>query len=626
MPLRLSYSTAGFRECPKIPGAVVPDFHRSVVIAAVVRRTSGADSPLPPGHGDIRARAAKAIIRSNGPPRCPMEQIGDSQSISERLSPVLPSSPPYFVRMCRERDRSVATMTKPPGCGRSYSPGPSSPIRLSSTGRPPYTSSHAKPSRLGRSIPVPHPAYASPGNERIICLIHIASSDNIILSYAGGPAPRQNDTGIHGIFGRKEFLICISFCSVLQQGKHGKGGGSMKKVSEGDPRFDMNRPPLPITAAGSLRQKLAGLGFRLDRVRWSGMAELREPCLVLVNSPSPLVFRAMAALIFPHPLYFAAPLEFFIGREEMLRETGAIGVRRYTQDIRLIRHLSRAVGEFCRPVAVSPDSGCSLYGREETVSFPGRVARMLGCRGAVCFDGSISGGRFGGNGRYPVLCSPGRPKPPGGGCPAFPDEMTGVSAWRSATTILPGRRIIYNRALAAPRGRSCAVQMPGVRRGTPNSRGYTARIACGAGSYPRADWSKRGKRCFPRDGLGRLAGRRWQAPIPQSEVPCGCRHDRQRRLRSGGAGAVCAGDGGPDDCGRTGRGANRFVLGGRVSSGGLCFLCRGKTADTDFYPDGNLPGDAARFSSGCQGIPGRECAVPYAERENREYRFVRTQI
>ncbi|MGI6315075.1 MAG: hypothetical protein ACOX17_00085 [Christensenellales bacterium] len=163
----------------------------------------------------------------------------------------------------------------------------------------------------------------------------------------------------------------------------------MKKVSEGDPRFDMNRPPLPITAAGSLRQKLAGLGFRLDRVRWSGMAELREPCLVLVNSPSPLVFRAMAALIFPHPLYFAAPLEFFIGREEMLRETGAIGVRRYTQDIRLIRHLSRAVGEFCRPVAVSPDSGCSLYGREETVSSSwGRVARMLGVPVvAVCFDG-----------------------------------------------------------------------------------------------------------------------------------------------------------------------------------------------------------------------------------------------
>ena len=117
----------------------------------------------------------------------------------------------------------------------------------------------------------------------------------------------------------------------------------MKKEFE---RFDMKREPVrtrwflrPLTWALSAPD----VWKHKAQIRKIGTEELRPPYVLLCNHNAFLDFKVATMATFPHRANYVVAIDGFIGREELLRQVGCICKRKFTNDLTLIRQLSRVV-------------------------------------------------------------------------------------------------------------------------------------------------------------------------------------------------------------------------------------------------------------------------------------------
>ncbi len=146
-------------------------------------------------------------------------------------------------------------------------------------------------------------------------------------------------------------------------------------------RFDMSAPP--IRQKNYLRPIIWAL--TLPAVKWNGTKltkinceGLKPPYLLLCNHNSFYDFKVATQAIFPHRANYVIAIDGFIGREKLLRKVGGICKRKFTNDIRLIRHIKR-VFENGDILVMYPEARYSLCGT--TAVLPdslGALCRMMG--------------------------------------------------------------------------------------------------------------------------------------------------------------------------------------------------------------------------------------------------------
>ena len=144
------------------------------------------------------------------------------------------------------------------------------------------------------------------------------------------------------------------------------------------PRFDMKKPPMRqhlrplmwlLCAPGLIAHKI-----KLKKVN---MAGIKPPYLLLCNHNAFMDFKVATKAVFPHRVNYVVAIDGYIKREWLMRFIGCICKRKFTRDIKLIRHLKTVIdrGDIA---AIYPEARYSLCGT--TAVLPeslGKLAKLL---------------------------------------------------------------------------------------------------------------------------------------------------------------------------------------------------------------------------------------------------------
>ncbi len=146
-------------------------------------------------------------------------------------------------------------------------------------------------------------------------------------------------------------------------------------------RFDMKKPPRKcrwflkpiawlIAFSGTLKHKT-----KIEKI---GMKGIKPPYLLLGNHNAFFDMSVSAKATFPHVGNYVVAIDGFIGREGLLRGIGCICKRKFTSDLRLVRHLQTVVKNK-GIAAIYPEARYSLCGT--TAPLPeslGGLCKLLG--------------------------------------------------------------------------------------------------------------------------------------------------------------------------------------------------------------------------------------------------------
>ena len=146
-------------------------------------------------------------------------------------------------------------------------------------------------------------------------------------------------------------------------------------------RFDMKKPPRKcrwflkpiawmIAFSGTLKHKT-----KIEKI---GMEGVEPPYLLLGNHNAFFDMSVSARATFPHIGNYVVAIDGFIGREGLLRGIGCICKRKFTSDLRLVRHLQKVVKNK-GIAAIYPEARYSLCGT--TAPLPeslGGLCKLLG--------------------------------------------------------------------------------------------------------------------------------------------------------------------------------------------------------------------------------------------------------
>ena len=145
--------------------------------------------------------------------------------------------------------------------------------------------------------------------------------------------------------------------------------------------FDMSKKPTrqwnilrPITWAASFPIVWkAGL-----KIHKTGVEGLKPPYLLLCTHMAFQDFMVTTAAIFPHRANYVIAIDGFIGREWLLRAVGGICKRKFTNDIKLIKHIHHVLNVQKDILVLYPEARYSLIGTNAVLPASlGKLVRML---------------------------------------------------------------------------------------------------------------------------------------------------------------------------------------------------------------------------------------------------------
>ena len=146
-------------------------------------------------------------------------------------------------------------------------------------------------------------------------------------------------------------------------------------------RFDMSEPPtrtkwylMPLIAALSYPATIR----HRTKLQKIGMDGIKPPYLLLCNHNAFMDFKVASRAMFPYRANYVVAIDGFIGRERLLRNVGCLCKRKYTSNLRLIKHLRKVI-ENGNIAVIYPEARYSLCGT--TAVLPdslGKLCKMLG--------------------------------------------------------------------------------------------------------------------------------------------------------------------------------------------------------------------------------------------------------
>ncbi|MBR0373327.1 MAG: hypothetical protein IJH91_02230 [Mogibacterium sp.] len=146
-------------------------------------------------------------------------------------------------------------------------------------------------------------------------------------------------------------------------------------------RFDMGEPP--IRTKWYLMPLIVGLSYPANilhrvKLRKYDMDGVKPPYLLLCNHNAFMDFKVATRAMFPHRANYVVAIDGFIGREQLLRNIGCLCKRKFTSNLRLVKHL-RTVIEHGNIAVIYPEARYSLCGT--TAVLPdslGKLCKLLG--------------------------------------------------------------------------------------------------------------------------------------------------------------------------------------------------------------------------------------------------------
>ncbi len=105
------------------------------------------------------------------------------------------------------------------------------------------------------------------------------------------------------------------------------------------------------------------------------MKGLKPPYILLCTHHAFLDFKVTTAAIFPKRANYIVAIDGFINREWLLRNVGAIGKRKFTNDIKLVKQIKYSLEELKNIVAIYPEARYSLIGT--TAILPTSLGKMV---------------------------------------------------------------------------------------------------------------------------------------------------------------------------------------------------------------------------------------------------------
>jgi len=159
------------------------------------------------------------------------------------------------------------------------------------------------------------------------------------------------------------------------------GRGYCMKKTRTTERFDMNIKPVrqwsilrPITWAASF-PAVWKYGLKINK---NGVKGLKPPYLLLCTHMAFLDFMVTTAAIFPHRANYVIAIDGFIGREWLLRAVGGICKRKFTNDIKLIKHINHVLNVHKDVLVMYPEARYSLIGTNAVLPASlGKLVKML---------------------------------------------------------------------------------------------------------------------------------------------------------------------------------------------------------------------------------------------------------
>ncbi len=146
-------------------------------------------------------------------------------------------------------------------------------------------------------------------------------------------------------------------------------------------RFDMSEPPtrtkwylMPLIAALSYPATIR----HRTKLQKIGMDGVRPPYLLLCNHNAFMDFKVASRAMFPHRANYVVAIDGFIGRERLLRNVGCLCKRKFTSNLRLVKHLRKVIVNGNIAV-IYPEARYSLCGT--TAVLPdslGKLCKLLG--------------------------------------------------------------------------------------------------------------------------------------------------------------------------------------------------------------------------------------------------------
>lgn len=145
--------------------------------------------------------------------------------------------------------------------------------------------------------------------------------------------------------------------------------------------FDMSKKPIrqwnilrPVTWAASF-PIVWKAGLKINKI---GVEGLKPPYLLLCTHMAFQDFMVTTAAIFPHRANYVVAIDGFIGREWLLRSVGGICKRKFTNDIKLIKHISHVLKNSKDVLALYPEARYSLIGTNAVLPASlGKLAKMM---------------------------------------------------------------------------------------------------------------------------------------------------------------------------------------------------------------------------------------------------------
>ena len=130
-------------------------------------------------------------------------------------------------------------------------------------------------------------------------------------------------------------------------------------------RFDMKMLPKktkwylrPVTWLFSLPEN----SICKTKIHKKNMEDFKDGYLLLCNHNSFTDFAVLTKAIFPRPANYVVAIDGFINRENLLRNVGGIGKRKFISDINLIRQIKHSVVNNKYICALYPEARYSLVG------------------------------------------------------------------------------------------------------------------------------------------------------------------------------------------------------------------------------------------------------------------------
>lgn len=105
------------------------------------------------------------------------------------------------------------------------------------------------------------------------------------------------------------------------------------------------------------------------------MKGLKPPYILLCTHHAFLDFKVTTAAIFPKRANYIVAIDGFINREWLLRNVGAIGKRKFTNDTKLVKQIKYSLEELKNIVAIYPEARYSLIGT--TAILPSSLGKMV---------------------------------------------------------------------------------------------------------------------------------------------------------------------------------------------------------------------------------------------------------